>query len=107
MPEQRGIDELSRAIGSLESQVKGLREDIQQQETYTHKSIHAIRNDLTVQQAAIATLVKDMADIKPIVEDYRNARLKASGVVLMLSLVWGVIAMWFNEIRIALKKALT
>jgi outer membrane murein-binding lipoprotein Lpp len=93
------INDISRSIGRLESKVDSLVEDFKAEQTYSHNNNHELRNAVTVINATLAPLVKDVNEMRPAVNDWKNARLKAGGAVLMLSLVWGALAMFMSEFK--------
>lgn len=104
---QAALREMARSIGALESTVKTLTATWQQQEQSAssgrrelHQKVDALRNDvsakvdgmrddMTVMGAQVATAIKDIADMKPIVEGVKNARQQVIGASKLSRWIWG------------------
>lgn len=128
---QGALREMARTIGGLESTVKSMvqtwqsqeasasqgRRDLHQKVDALREEFHAHQTDLHDMGTQIAGALKDIADMRPTVEQVRAAREQATGAViagrwfsrgiywfafvLTLGAGW-VISNWIN-IKVALK----
>lgn len=92
---QAALREMSRSIGGLESTVKTLLTTWQSQDASAsqgrrdlHQKFDAVRQEVSGLAAQVATAVKDIADIKPSVEAFKNARQQAQGAQKLGKFIW-------------------
>jgi uncharacterized protein YoxC len=93
---QAALREMSRTIGGLESTVKTLVTTWQSQDASAsqgrrdlHQKFDAVRQEVSGLAAQVATVVKDIADIKPSVEAFENAKQQAQGAQKLGKWIWG------------------
>jgi septal ring factor EnvC (AmiA/AmiB activator) len=91
--------ETSRAIGSLESTVTHLTETWQKQDreaTEGRRRMHQKIDELTSQQQALATTVKQqtdkIAEIEPAIKRFEAERQRREGANSLIKLAWGALA---------------
>src|SRR6266700_3233224 len=96
------IHEMSRAVGSLQSDVRGLKESVEtlnrtwgdrergasKQRGVIHEKLEEVRDDVTRLAAEVLNLAKDVAIIKPAIEVFRSARERQLGAQRMGKLIW-------------------
>lgn len=94
------IHEISRLIGSLESEVRTLRQTWQHQDREAsegRKRLHDKVDDLKMQQGVLANKVeqqtKELAEVKPAIKRFETERQRREGANSLLKLLWvGVVA---------------
>jgi uncharacterized protein YoxC len=93
---QGALREMARTIGGLESTVKGMvqtwqsqeasasqgRRDLHQKVDSLRQEFHDHQTDLHDMGAQIAGALKDIAEMRPTIEQVRNAKEQAAGVVI-------------------------
>src|SRR5262245_18784476 len=96
------LHELSVAIGQLNEGVKNLKETVREnQETSTreHREVH---NIVVAMSESVRNIAKDVAEMKPLTEDYREKRAEARGAARLLHAVYalggGTVALIGGEI---------
>lgn len=96
------IHEMSRAVGSLQADVRGLREsvdtlnktwgdrerDASRQRGVIHEKLDGVCLDVTRLAAEVVNLSKDVTIIKPAIELFKSARERQLGAQRMGKLVW-------------------
>ena len=96
------IHEMSRAVGALQSDVKGMKESLEglnktwgerernasKQRGAMHDKLDEVRADVTRLSADVVNLSKDVAVIKPAIETFRSARERQLGAQRMGKMVW-------------------
>lgn len=105
---QGALRDMARAIGGLESTVKTLTVTWQQQEQSAsngrrdlHQKVDQLRSDvsakvdgmrtdMTAMGAQLATAIKDIAEMKPVVEAVETVKVQATGVRNFTRWLWGV-----------------
>jgi hypothetical protein len=98
-PDTEGaLREMSRSIGGLESTVKTLVSTWQSQEVTAsqgrrdlHQKFEVLRNDVHSLAGQIAGALKDIADIKPSVHAFENAKEQAIGAQKLGKIIWGAL----------------
>ena len=93
---EAALREMSRSIGGLESTVKNLVSTWQSQEAQAsqgrrdlHHKFDALRTDVHSMGAQVAGALKDIADIKPSVEAFEDAKQQAKGAQTLGKWIWG------------------
>lgn len=89
------IHDMSRAIGALQSTVKNLTDNWQQQDreaTEGRRLLHAKVDGLTVQQAVltgqVAQQTAELAEVKPAIKRFEADRQRREGANSMVKLIW-------------------
>lgn len=96
------IHEMSRVVGSLQADVRSLKESIEtlnktwserergasKQRSFIHEKLDEVRVDVTRLTAEVLNLSKDVTIIKPAIEIFKSARERQLGAQRMGKLVW-------------------
>src|SRR6266516_4137119 len=96
------IHEMSRAVGSLQADVRGMKEALDnlnrvwgERERYAtevratiHGKLEEVRVDVVRLAAEVENLATDVAVIKPAIEVFRSARERQLGAQRMGKLIW-------------------
>ena len=95
---EAALREMSRSIGGLESSVKSLVSTWQAQEASAsqgrrdmHQKFEALRNEVHAMATQVAGAIKDIADIKPSVQAFENAKAQAKGAQTLGKVIWGIL----------------
>lgn len=95
---QAALREMARTIGGLESTVKNLVTTWQSQEASAsqgrrdlHRKVDELREDLHQVGNQVAGALKDIADIKPSVEAFENAKAQAIGAQKLGKWIWAAL----------------
>ena len=93
---QAALREMSHMIGGLESTVKSLVATWQSQEANAslgrrdlHQKFDAMRDDFYKLTHQVTGALKDIAEIKPSVDAFENARQQAKGAQRLGKWIWG------------------
>src|SRR4051812_43413979 len=96
---EAALRDMSRSIGGLESTVKTLVSTWQSQEAAAsqgrrdlHQKVETMRDDVQKLGARVEVALKDIADIKPSVEAFENAKLQVRGAQTLGKFIWGGLA---------------
>jgi|SRR5579859_7344069 len=98
-----GIHQMSEAIGGLKSDVRSLKDSIdnlnrvwgQREEAATegrrqvHEKVDNLRQDFTRLSAEVENVSQDIVEIKPAIDEFKNARQQAIGAHKLGKLIWG------------------
>jgi outer membrane murein-binding lipoprotein Lpp len=96
------IHEVSRAVGSLQSDIKSMASSIEtlnrtwsvrerdasSQRRAVHDKLDETRNDVTKLTACVERLASEVADLKPAVAEFKAARQRQVGAQRMGKMVW-------------------
>lgn len=97
-----GLHDVSVAIGRLEEGMRFLAKQVhtnQEVSTDEHRKVH----DIVVAMSASVRMLSDaIAEMKPLVEDYREKRAEARGAARLIKIVY---AMAGGSVAMALSKA--
>lgn len=90
------MDEISRAIGSLEGLVKSLTDTwVQQDQEATegrralYGKFEELKTEVNKTTAKVETLVREMSEIKPAVKNFEAARQRREGANSLMKILWG------------------
>lgn len=105
---QAALREMARAIGGLESTVKTLTTTWQNQENSAsqgrrelHQKVDALRSDMSAKVdglrgdmvtmgGQVATAIKDIAEMKPVVQAVETVKVQATGVRNVSKWIWWI-----------------
>lgn len=95
---EAALREMSRSMGGLESTVKSLVSTWQSQEAAAsqgrrdlHQKFETMRDDVHKLSARVETALKDIADLKPSVEAFENAKAQAIGAQKLGKWIWAAL----------------
>lgn len=94
---EAALRDISRSIGGLESTVKGMVQTWQAQEASAsqgrrdlHQKFEALRAEVHTMATQVAGALKDIAHLKPIVNEVENAKQRAIGAGMLGKALWAV-----------------
>lgn len=100
MSDDQALREMSHAIGGLESTVKSMVSTWQQQEASAsqgrrdlHHKFDAMRDELHQLGTKVAGALDDIAELKPSVKAFENAKAQAQGAQTLGKWIWGAIGL--------------
>jgi hypothetical protein len=95
---EAALREMSRSIGGLQATVNTLVTTWQSQEASAsqgrrdlHQKFDALRTDVHNMASQVAGALKDIADIKPSVEAFEDAKEQAKGAQKIGKLIWAAL----------------
>jgi outer membrane murein-binding lipoprotein Lpp len=90
------INAFSRALGSLEASVANLTQTWSQQEQNAsagrralHEKIDGIKDDVSELKTRVDVMGKEMNEIRPAVQEFKQQRERAIGAMKMGRWIWG------------------
>lgn len=85
------LHELSVAIGELQAEMRILSERVRENQEITtaeHREVHDI---VSAMSESVRIIVRDISEMKPLTEDYREKRAEARGAVRLLYAVYAFV----------------
>jgi hypothetical protein len=96
MSDEMALREMIRSIGGLESTVKSLQQTWQSQEASAsqgrrdlHQKFDAMRSEVHALTAKVDGALRELAEIKPSVHAFENAKAQAQGAQTLGKWIWG------------------
>lgn len=85
------LHELSRAIGSLEANVRTLAEELKEEREGAAEHRRDLREVISSLSQSVRTLADQVHEIRPIVLQYREQRDEAKGAARYRKWLWGIV----------------
>lgn len=97
-----GLHEFSVAIGELQTEMRLLSERVKENQelsTAEHRDVH---NIVVAMSESVRNIARDVLEMKPLTEDYREKRAEARGAARIVNLLYafagGSIAVAFGKV---------
>lgn len=84
--------DLARVLGSIQANQENLRREFERERDGASDHRRALRDTIAAMSEAVRTLTAQMAEILPLVSDYRETRDQARGAAKLSKIVWAAIA---------------
>lgn len=81
-------DDFARTLGAIERELQIFTKEFQRERDGAADHRKALRETITALSEAVRALTKEVADMKPLVQEYREARDQAKGAAKFGKLLW-------------------